>query len=123
MTHEDYKELLAAKALRALDAADARALTTHVEGCSDCKAEIVELEDAAALLASQAVPLEPSTKYESGYWQRCALKFKRGSRAIAFHLRSRSATETYSRLNGRLEISGRHLGRSAPSLPRSPSWP
>jgi hypothetical protein len=62
MTHEDYKELLAAKALSALDTADARALTTHLEGCSDCQAEIVELEDAAALLASQAVPLEPSMK-------------------------------------------------------------
>lgn len=62
MRHEDYKELLAAKALCALDTADARALTTHLEGCSDCQAEIVELEDAAALLASQAAPLEPSTK-------------------------------------------------------------
>jgi hypothetical protein len=62
MTHEDYKELLAAKALSALDTADARALTTHLEGCSDCQAEMVELEDAAALIASQAVPLEPSTK-------------------------------------------------------------
>lgn len=62
MTHEDYKELLAAKALSALDTADARALTNHLEGCSDCQSEMVELEDAAALLASQAVPLEPSTK-------------------------------------------------------------
>jgi anti-sigma-K factor RskA len=62
MTHEDYKELLAAKALSALDVADARALTTHLEGCTDCQSEMVELEDAAALLASQAVPLEPSTR-------------------------------------------------------------
>ena len=62
MTHEDYKELLAAKALSALDAADARALHTHLEGCTDCQSEMVELADAAALLASQAEPLEPSTK-------------------------------------------------------------
>ena len=62
MTHEDYKGLLAAQALSALDVADARALTNHLEGCSDCQSEMVELEDAAALLASQAVPLEPSTK-------------------------------------------------------------
>jgi len=60
MTHENYKELLAAKALSALDAADARALTSHLEGCSDCQSEMVELTDAAALLASQAEPLEPS---------------------------------------------------------------
>ena len=62
MTHEDYKELLAAKALSALDAADARALHIHLEGCTDCQFEMVELADAAALLASQAEPLEPSTK-------------------------------------------------------------
>ena len=61
MTHEDYKELLAAKALSALDAADVRALNTHLEGCADCQSEMVELADAAALLASQAEPLEPST--------------------------------------------------------------
>ena len=62
MTHEDYKELLAAKALSALDAADARALTTHLEGCADYQSEMVELEDAAALLAYQAEPLKPSTR-------------------------------------------------------------
>jgi len=62
MTHEDYKELLAAKALNALDAADARALATHLEGCSECRSEMVALEDVAALLVYQAEPLEPSTK-------------------------------------------------------------
>jgi anti-sigma-K factor RskA len=62
MTHEDYKELLAAKALGALDDADARALNAHLEGCTDCQAEMVELADAAALLACQAEPLEPSTR-------------------------------------------------------------
>ena len=59
MTHENYKELLAAKALSALDAADARALNTHLEGCADCRSEMIELEDAAALLAFEAEPLEP----------------------------------------------------------------
>ena len=61
MTHEDYKELLAAKVLSALDAADARALNTHLEGCADCQSEMVELADTATLLAFQAEPLEPST--------------------------------------------------------------
>ena len=60
MTHENYKELLAAKALSALDAADARALNTHLESCADCQSEIVELEDAAGLLAFAAEPLEPA---------------------------------------------------------------
>lgn len=62
MTHENYKELLAAKALSALDATDARALDTHLEACVDCQSEMVELSDAAALLAFQAEPVEPSTK-------------------------------------------------------------
>lgn len=62
MTHENYKELVAAKALSALDAADARVLDTHLEGCIDCQSEMIELSEAAALLASQVEPLEPSTK-------------------------------------------------------------
>jgi anti-sigma-K factor RskA len=59
MTHEDYKALLAAKALTALDAEDARALDAHLESCAECRAEISELEDTAALLALDANPLEP----------------------------------------------------------------
>jgi hypothetical protein len=60
MTHENYKELLAAKSLSALDAADAYALSAHLESCADCQSEMIELEDTAALLAFEAQPLEPS---------------------------------------------------------------
>ncbi len=60
MTHEDYKELLAAQALTALDAEDARALATHLEGCADCRSEIGEWEETAAFLALDAKQLEPS---------------------------------------------------------------
>ena len=62
MTHENYKELLAASALKALDDPDARVLNTHLESCADCRAEIIEWEDAAALLALDAKPLEPSAQ-------------------------------------------------------------
>jgi hypothetical protein len=62
MTHENYKELLTAKALTALDAADAHALNTHLESCADCRSEMSEWEDAAALLAFDAEPLEPTAK-------------------------------------------------------------
>ena len=65
MTHENcesYKELLAAKALTALDAADAHALNTHLESCADCRSEMSEWEKTAALLAFDAKPLEPSAK-------------------------------------------------------------
>jgi anti-sigma-K factor RskA len=60
MTHEDYKELLAAQALTALDAEDARALTTHLESCADCRSEVGEWEETAAFLALDTKELEPS---------------------------------------------------------------
>ena len=62
MTHENYKELLAASALKALDDPDARVLNTHLESCADCRPEIIEWEETAALLALDAKPLEPSAR-------------------------------------------------------------
>lgn len=62
MTHENYKELLAAKALTALDADDARALSAHLESCVDCLSEMNQFENAAASLALDTRPLEPSEK-------------------------------------------------------------
>ena len=62
MTHENYKELLAASALKALDDPDARVLNTHLESCAACRAEIIEWEETAALLALDAKPLEPSAQ-------------------------------------------------------------
>ncbi len=86
MTHEDYKELLAAKALSALDAADVRALTTHLGGCADCQSEMVELVDAAALLAYQAKPLEPSTKVR----EQILASVQREGNVLAFERPSRN---------------------------------
>ncbi len=60
MVHEDYKELLPAKALSALDAADARALESHLAGCGECRSEMNAWEQIAALLSLDAEPQEPS---------------------------------------------------------------
>jgi anti-sigma-K factor RskA len=63
MTREDcknFRELLAANALTALDAEDARALETHLAGCAECRAEMNEWQQTAALLALDASPIEPS---------------------------------------------------------------
>lgn len=60
MTHEDYKELLSAHALTALDAADSRALDNHLEGCAECRSELESFNDTAGFLALDATPLEPS---------------------------------------------------------------
>jgi anti-sigma-K factor RskA len=59
---EQYQELLTAKALTALDAADARALNSHLETCADCRSEMIAWEDTVALIAMDAEPLEPSAE-------------------------------------------------------------
>lgn len=60
MTHENYKELITANALTALDAADARALAAHLDTCAECRKEMDEWESTAALLAFESQPIEPS---------------------------------------------------------------
>jgi anti-sigma-K factor RskA len=60
MEHQEYQELLALHALDALDASEARVLEEHLGTCAECRAEMIELRDAAALLAHAATPAEPS---------------------------------------------------------------
>jgi len=62
MSHEEYQELLAAHALTALDAADARALATHLNSCDECRGQTLNWEETAAMLAFAADPLEPSAR-------------------------------------------------------------
>lgn len=62
MTHEYYKELLAANALTALDAEDARGLETHLASCADCRSELDGWAETAAFLALDATPVGPSTQ-------------------------------------------------------------
>ena len=63
MAHEDYKELLAAQALNALEAAEVRDLEAHLQTCPECRAQLSEWEDTAVALTFASVevrPLEPS---------------------------------------------------------------
>lgn len=60
MVHEDYKEMIPARALSALDAADARALNDHLSECDECRMELQEWEATAAAMAVSAKPMEPS---------------------------------------------------------------
>ena len=62
MAHDDYKEMIPARALSALDAADARVLNEHLENCSECRRELEDWEATAAALALASNPLEPSAK-------------------------------------------------------------
>ena len=62
MVHDDYKEMIPARALSALDATETRALNEHLDNCSECRSELVEWEATAAAVAIAANPLEPSPK-------------------------------------------------------------
>ncbi len=65
MVHQDYKEMLPALALTALDLEDARAAEAHLQTCAECPALLREWEDTAAAMALAALeekPLEPSPR-------------------------------------------------------------
>jgi anti-sigma-K factor RskA len=62
MVHEDYKEMIPARALSALDAAEERALNEHLENCDECRKELEEWQATAATLAVVADPVEPSPR-------------------------------------------------------------
>ena len=59
MAHQEYEELLSLEALDALDAPDRRKLDSHLETCTDCRAELAEMRDAAGLLAHASTAAEP----------------------------------------------------------------
>src|SRR5262245_7747388 len=60
MVHDDYKDLLSARALSALDPAEDRALTEHLSSCEECRVELEEWQSTAGALALMAKPIEPS---------------------------------------------------------------
>lgn len=60
MVHEEYKEMIPARALSALDAAEAQALNEHLENCAECRKELEEWQATAATLALTSDPVEPS---------------------------------------------------------------
>src|SRR5690348_7438734 len=60
MAHEDYKAMIPAHALSALDAEEARAMNQHLSECAECRDELADWESTAAALALNAEPVEPS---------------------------------------------------------------
>lgn len=59
MTHENYQEMLAAQALNALDPNDVQLLEAHLKGCSDCRSQLLDLQNTAAWLAFTAIDAKP----------------------------------------------------------------
>ena len=60
MVHDDYKEMIPARALSALDAAEESALNEHLENCSECRKELEDWQATAAALSLASDPAEPS---------------------------------------------------------------
>src|SRR3954454_22290689 len=60
MAHDDYKEMIPARALSALDAAEQRALNEHLENCTECRRELEDWQATAAALSLASDPAEPS---------------------------------------------------------------
>lgn len=59
MVHQDYKELLSVHALSALEPKDAELLASHIQECPECRAEMDQWFETAAMLACDAPLLEP----------------------------------------------------------------
>jgi anti-sigma-K factor RskA len=57
--HEDYKSLVAAHALNALEAGELRSLEEHLSSCADCRTELDELRGVVSKLALSAPAVEP----------------------------------------------------------------
>src|SRR5690349_24517763 len=81
MIHDDYKEMIPAHALSSLDAADARALNEHLEGCAECRRDLAEWEAVAASLALTAGPAEPSPQLRERILER--VRTEQQSRSVS----------------------------------------
>ena len=84
MVHEDYKEMLAAHALSALDADDARALNQHLSECDECRRELADWENTAAELALNANPAEPSRQVRERIMNAVRNESRGQSRVVSF---------------------------------------
>ena len=62
MVHADFKDMIPARALSALDAEEARALDDHLDECAECRRELRDWEETAAAMAISTNPVEPSPK-------------------------------------------------------------
>ncbi len=66
MRHEDYKQLLALEAVSALDMEERARLEEHLPSCAECREELREMSDAAALLLYTVAPVQPSPALRAG---------------------------------------------------------
>jgi anti-sigma-K factor RskA len=105
MAHEEYKEMLPALALSALDAEDALALNQHLSECDECRRELAGWESTAAALALSASPAEPSPQVRTRIMD--AVRSDKGApareaqeapRVVPFPLSTRAAWTSFGKV-------------------------
>lgn len=84
--HEQFAEAIAAYALNALDAAEARALEQHLSTCADCRAELADLRRVVGGIGLSAIAEEPPADLRAKVVNRAEAQLARGTRS------SRSST-------------------------------
>ena len=82
MVHDEYKEMLPALALSALDAEDARAVNQHLSECAECRRELADWENTAASLSLTANPAEPSPEVRDRIMR--AVRKEKAARVVPF---------------------------------------
>jgi anti-sigma-K factor RskA len=78
MVHEEYKEMISAHALAALDREDELALNEHLSECTACRDELDRWNETAAALAFAADAAEPSPKVRSYILERIRAEARGG---------------------------------------------
>jgi anti-sigma-K factor RskA len=77
--HQEYADAIAAYALHALDAAEARALEAHLSACAECRAELAELQRAVSGIGLNSIAEEPPADLRAKIVDRAQLT--RGTRS------------------------------------------
>lgn len=96
MVHEDYKEMLPARVLSALDTNDNVALNEHLIVCSECRQELKDWEATSAAIALSAPPVEPTPALRERIIsqvreeRRSQTHTDKSSRVVPFEARSRN---------------------------------
>ena len=78
MVHEEYKEMLSAHALAALDRQDELALKQHLSECTACRDELDRWKQTSAALAFVAEPAEPSPQVRAHILERIRAEARGG---------------------------------------------
>ncbi len=78
MVHEEYKEMLSAHALAALDRQDELALKQHLSECTACRDELNRWNQTTAALTFVAEPAEPSPQVRAHILERIRAEARGG---------------------------------------------